>query len=83
MMSNNENAYKQAESDASLNVEPDHVEGEPTADNPPATAGPDDSFLDEKSKHRLRVQQLKLDPARKEAENIPKQTTLQKKATGV
>ena len=59
-MSNDENASKQAESDASPNVEPDHVEGAPTADNPPATAGPNDSFLDEKSNHRLRVQQLEL-----------------------
>jgi hypothetical protein len=49
-MSNDENASKHAESEASPNVETDHVEGAPTADNPPATAGPNDSFLDEKSK---------------------------------
>jgi hypothetical protein len=60
-MSNNENASKQAESNAWLNVEPDHVEGAPTADNPPATAGPNDSLSDKKSKHRLRVKQLKLE----------------------
>jgi hypothetical protein len=80
-VSNNENA-SQAESDTSPDVEPDHVEGAPTADNPPATAGPNDSFLDEKSKHRLRVQQLKLDSARKEAENICKQATLEKRLVG-
>ncbi len=74
-MSNNENASKQAESDASPNVEPDHVEGAPTADNPPATAGPNDSFLDEKSKHQLRVQQLRIELERKEADNIRKQAT--------
>jgi predicted phage-related endonuclease len=77
-MSNNENA-SQAESDTSPDVEPDHVEGAPTADNPPATAGPNDSFLDEKSKHRLRVQQLKLDLVHKEAENFCKQTALEKR----
>jgi hypothetical protein len=82
-MSNDENASKQAESDASPNVEPDHVEGAPTADNPPATAGPNDSFLDEKSKYRLRVEQLKLELAQKEADNIRKQATLEKKISGV
>jgi hypothetical protein len=69
-MSNDENTSKQAQSDASPNVEPDHVEGAPTADNPPATAGPNDSLLDEKSKHRLRVEQLKLELARNEADHI-------------
>jgi hypothetical protein len=59
-MSNDKKASEQAESDASPNVEPDHVEGAPTTDNPPAKAGPNDSFLDEKSKHQLRVEQLKL-----------------------
>jgi hypothetical protein len=59
-MSNDENTSKQAQSDASPEVEPDHVEGA-TADNPPATAGPNHSLLDEKSKHRLRVEQLKLE----------------------
>jgi plasmid replication initiation protein len=61
MMSNNENASKQAESDALLKVEPDHMEGAPTADNPPAIAGLNYSFLDEKSKHWLRVKQLKVE----------------------
>jgi hypothetical protein len=49
-----------------------------SANNPPATAGPNDSFLDEKSKHRLRAKQLKLESARKEANNIRKQATLEK-----
>jgi hypothetical protein len=48
-MSNDENASKQDESDASPNVEPDHVEGAPTADNPPAKAGANNSLSDEKS----------------------------------
>jgi hypothetical protein len=60
-VSNDENTPKQAQSDASPNVEPDHVEGAPTANNPPATAGPIDSLSDEKSKHRLPVEQLKLE----------------------
>jgi hypothetical protein len=71
-MSNDENASKQAESDASPNVEPDHVEGAPTADNPPATAGATDSLSDENSKHRLRVEQLKLELVRNEADTLEK-----------
>jgi TolA-binding protein len=59
------------------------VEGAPTADNPPATAGPNDSFLDEKSKHRLRVEQLKLELARNEADHIRKLATLEKRVTGL
>jgi hypothetical protein len=44
-MSNDENASKQSESDASPDGEPDHdVEEAPTADNPSAMAGPKDSF---------------------------------------
>jgi hypothetical protein len=78
-MSNDENASKQAESDTSPNVEPDHVEGAPTADNPPATDGPNDSLLDEKSKHQLRVEQLKLELARNEADHIHKLATLEKR----
>jgi hypothetical protein len=78
-MSNDENASKQAESDTSPNVEPDHVEGAPTANNPPATAGPNDSLLDEKSKHQLRVEQLKLELARNEADHIRKLATLEKR----
>jgi hypothetical protein len=78
-MSNGENASKQAKSDASPDVEPDHVEGALTANNPFGKAGPSESFLDEKSKRRLRVQQFKLDSARKEAENFRKQTTLKKR----
>jgi hypothetical protein len=81
-MSNDENASKQAESDTSPNVEPDHVEGAPTANNPPATAGPNDSLLDEKSKHQLRVEQLKLELARNKADHIRKLATLEKRVTG-
>ena len=77
-MSNDENASKQAEFDTSPNVEPDHVEGAPTADNPPATAGPNNSLSDEKSKHWLRVEQLKLELARNEADHIRKLATLEK-----
>ncbi len=68
-MSDDENASKQAEADASPNVETDHVEGAPTADNPPATAGPNGSLSDEKSKHWLCVEQLKLELARIDAHN--------------
>jgi hypothetical protein len=71
-MSNGENTSKQAQSVASPNVEPDHVEGTPTADNRPATAGPNNSLLDEKSKHRLRVEQLKLELARNKADHMRK-----------
>jgi predicted phage-related endonuclease len=76
-MSNEENTSKQAQSDASPNVEADHVEGASTADNPPATAGPNDSLPDEKSKH------LKLELARKEADHIRKLATLAKRVTGL
>jgi hypothetical protein len=48
------------------------VEGTPTADNRPATAGPNNSLLDEKSKHRLRVEQLKLELARNKADHMRK-----------
>ncbi len=37
-MSDDENPSKQAEADASPNVERDHVEGAPNANNPPLTA---------------------------------------------
>jgi TolA-binding protein len=82
-MSNNEKASKQAESDASPNVEPGHhhVEGGP--DNPPATAGPNDSLSDEKRKHQLRVEQLKLELARNKADNICKLATLEKRLAGL
>jgi hypothetical protein len=79
MMGKKENTSKQAESDASPNVEPHHVEGTPTADNTPAMAGPNDSFFDEKSKHWLRVEQFILESAPKEADNIRKQATLEKR----
>ncbi len=82
-MSNGENTSKQAQSVASPNVEPDHVEGAPTADNPPATAGPNDSLSDEKSKQQLRVEQLKLELARNEADHIRKLATLEKRVTGL
>jgi hypothetical protein len=65
--SKDENTSKQAKSDALPKVETDHVEGAPTANNPPTMAGPNHSFLDEKSKYRLRVKQLKLEMAQKEA----------------
>jgi TolA-binding protein len=81
-MSNYENESKQNESDASPNVETDHVEGAPTADNPPTTAGPNDSFLDEKSKYRLCVEELKLELARTKADSIRKQTTLETRLAG-
>ncbi len=81
-MSNDKNTSKQAEADPSPNVEPDHVEGAPTANNPPARAGPNDSFLDEKSKLKVRVEQLKLELARKDADHIRKQATFDKRVTG-
>jgi hypothetical protein len=81
-MSNDENTSKQAQSDASPNVEPDHVEGAPTADNPPPTAGPNDSLSDEKSKHRLRVEQLKLELARNKADHIRKLVYFGKTSNG-
>jgi hypothetical protein len=72
-MSNDKNASKQAESDASPNVEPDHVEGAPTTNSPPPMAGPNDSFSNKKSKHRLHAKQLKLEfLARNKANNIRK-----------
>ena len=55
---------KQAEADVSPNVEPDHVEGTSPADNPPLTAGPNNSFLEEKRKHRLRVELFVLENER-------------------
>jgi hypothetical protein len=82
-MSNHENASKQAGSDASPNVEPDHVEGAPIAVIPLATAGLNDSFSDEKRKHRLRVERLKLELARNEADNIRKLATLEKRLAGL
>jgi hypothetical protein len=81
-MSNDENTSKQADN-ALPNIEPDHVEGAPTADNLPARAGPNNSFSDEKSKHWLRVEQLKLELARIKADNICKQATLEKRLYGV
>jgi TolA-binding protein len=82
-MSSDENTSKQAQSDASPNVEPGHVEEALTADNPPATAGPNDSLSDEKSKYRLRVEQLKLELARNKANHIRKLATLEKRVTGL
>jgi hypothetical protein len=82
-MSNGGNTSKQAESNASPNVEPDHVEGAPTADNPPATAGPNHSLSNEKSKHRLHAEQLKLELARNEADNIRNLATLEKILVGL
>jgi hypothetical protein len=82
-MSNDENTSKQAQSHALPNVEPDHVEGAPTADNPPATAGPNNSLSDEKSKHWLRVEQLKLELARNKADHIRKLATLKKGVSGL
>jgi hypothetical protein len=82
-MSNDENTSKQAESGTSQNVEPDHVEGAPTANNPPATAGPNDSLSDKKSKHRMRVEQLRLELARNEADHIRKLATLEKRGAGL
>jgi hypothetical protein len=82
-MSNEENAFKQAESDTSPNIEPDHVEGAPTAKKPPAAAGPNDSLPDDKSKHRLRVEQRKLELARNEADHIRRLATLEKEERGL
>jgi hypothetical protein len=59
------------------------VEGAPTADNPPATAGANDYLLDKKSKHRLRVEQLKLELARNEADHIRKLATLERRGMGL
>jgi hypothetical protein len=59
-MSDNENASKQAEVGALPNVEPDHVEAAPNANNLPLTASPNDLFLQEKSKHQLCVEKLNL-----------------------
>jgi predicted phage-related endonuclease len=83
-MINDENTSKQQLSDPSPDVESDHVEAAPTADNITATASPSDSLFDEKSKHRLRVEQLKLELARTEANPnfIRKQATSDKKLSG-
>jgi hypothetical protein len=65
-----------------LEVESDHVKAAPTTDNPPATAGPSNSFFDEKSKHLLHIKQLKLELARKEADNICKHATFKVRLSG-
>jgi peptidoglycan hydrolase CwlO-like protein len=59
------------------------VEGAPTADNPAATAGPNDSLSEKKSKHRLCVEQLKLELARNVSDHIRKLATLEKRVTGL
>jgi hypothetical protein len=59
-MSDDEKPSEQAEADASPHVEPDHAEGAPNAYNPPLTSSPNDLFLQEKSKHELRVEKLNL-----------------------
>ena len=82
-MSDDENPSKQAEADASPNVERDHMEGAPGTNNPPLTASPDDLFLEEKSKHQLRVEKLNLELARKEADNVRKQAILERKLATV
>jgi hypothetical protein len=82
-MSNDENPSKQAQADASPNVEPDHVEGAPNANNPPLTASPNDLFLQEKSKHELRAEKLNFESARKEADNVRKQAILKRKLDAV
>jgi hypothetical protein len=79
MMINDKNTSKQQLSDPSPDVESDHVEATPTAGNITATASPSDSLFYEKSKHRLRAEQLKLELARKEANFIRKQATLDKR----
>jgi hypothetical protein len=49
-MSDDNNPSKQAEADASPNVEPDHhVEGAPNANNSPLTASPNDFFCRKKA----------------------------------
>jgi hypothetical protein len=82
-MSEDENSSKQAEADASPNVEPDHVEGAPNANNPPLTASPNNLFFQEKSKHQLRVEKLNLELARKETDNVGKQAILERKLATV
>jgi hypothetical protein len=82
-MSDDENPSKQAEADASPNVEPGHVEGVPNTNNPPLTASPNDLFLQEKSKHELRVEKLNLESARKGADNVRKQVILERKLATV
>jgi hypothetical protein len=77
-MSDDKNPSKQAEADTSPNVEPDHVEGAPNANNLPFTASPNDLFLHEKSKHQLRVEKLNLELARMEADSVRKQAILKK-----
>ena len=44
-MCDDDNPSKQAEADASPNVERDHVEGAPNANDPPLTASPNDLFF--------------------------------------
>jgi hypothetical protein len=78
-MINDENTTKEQLSDPSPDVESDHVEAAPSANNPTATAGPSDSFC----KHLVRIQQLNLELARKEADNIRRQGTFGKKAIWV
>jgi hypothetical protein len=82
MMIKDKNTSKQQLSDPSPDVESDHVEAAPTADNITATASPSDSLFDEKSKHRLSDEQLKLELARTEADFIQKQATLDKRLSG-
>ena len=82
-MSNDENASKQDEADASPNKESGHVEGAPNANNPPLTASPNDPFLHEKRKYQLDIEQLKLELARKERDNVRKQNILERKLATV
>jgi hypothetical protein len=56
------------------------MEGAPNANNPPLTADANGLFLQEKSKHQLRVEKLNLELARKEeADNVQKQAILERK----
>ena len=49
------------------------MEGVPNASNLPLNGWSQRPFLEEKSRHRLRVKQLQLELARKEADNVWKQ----------
>ena len=75
-MRDGDNPSKQAEVDASPNEESAYAQGAPNANNLPLTASPNDLFLQEKSMHQLRVENLNFELARKETDNVRKQAIL-------
>ncbi len=82
-MRDDDNPSKQAEVDASPNEESAYVQGAPNANNLPLTASPNDLFLQEKSMHQLRVENLNFELARKETDNVRKQAISDRKLATV